>query len=108
MCKECIDENNKCLNCNSIFKKGEISDDIKNLYSNIKINCKYKECGCDEILSSNELLNHENSIIPYRIIINNENDKNKLNDLLFSSIHSLQNIVLHSEQEIGFKGKFSH
>ena len=60
-CKECIDENNKCLNCNSIFKKGEISDDIKNLYSNIKINCKYKECGCNEILSSNELLNHENN-----------------------------------------------
>ena len=60
-CKECINENNKCLNCNSIFKQGEILEDLKNLYSNIKINCKYKECGCDEILSSNELLNHENN-----------------------------------------------
>ena len=60
-CKECIDSYNKCLNCNSIFKQGEILDDIKNLYSNIKIKCKYKECGCDEILSSNDLLNHENN-----------------------------------------------
>ncbi len=60
-CKECINENNKCLNCNSIFKQGEILEELKNLYSNIKINCKYKECGCDEILSSNELLNHENN-----------------------------------------------
>ena len=60
-CKECIDSYNKCLNCNSIFKQGEILDEIKNLYSNIKIKCKYKECGCDEILSSNDLLNHENN-----------------------------------------------
>ena len=60
-CKECIEGNNKCPSCNSIFKEGEISEENKNLYSSIKIFCKYKYCGCQEILSKDELINHENN-----------------------------------------------
>ena len=58
-CADCLKNKSKCLNCNSIFKNKKLEDNLQNLFSLCKIICTYAQCGCQEQLFPNELLEHE-------------------------------------------------
>ena len=58
-CKNCKMSFKKCPNCNSIYKSEGLPEEINAIFVHAHITCKYKECGCDKELLSNELTNHE-------------------------------------------------
>ena len=61
-CKTCVN-GERCLKCNSnlIDLQNELQNELREIYNENVIECKYKEVGCEERKSPWELENHEPS-----------------------------------------------